>query len=242
MPNLNTNSNGYTLGFLAIMVVVVGGALALVSSALKPTIDTNILLDTRTKIMKSLLALSEEEEGTKLSADFVNSEYENNVKAYLINYNGDVIEEKIPATYDFRKEMKDATKSLENKLFPVYEYTSNGEKVYALQMIGLGLWDEINGYIALKQDKKTIKGIAFDHKGETPGLGAELVKYKFRKQFYNQSLFDSNGNYDFIVYKAGKLPTNGKGVDGLAGATLTTDGIQAMVKNVAENYKNFLNK
>ncbi|MEZ4916315.1 MAG: NADH:ubiquinone reductase (Na(+)-transporting) subunit C [Chitinophagales bacterium] len=242
MPNLNTNSNGYTLGFLAIMVVVVGGALALVSSALKPTIDANILLDTRTKIMKSLLALSEEDENSKLTANFVNGEYENNVKAYLVDYNGDVAEEKIPATYDFRKEMKDASKPLENKLFPVYEYTSEGQKVYALQMLGLGLWDEINGYIALKEDKKTIKGVAFDHKGETPGLGAELVKYKFRKQFFNQSLFDTNGNYDFVVYKAGKLPANGKGVDGLAGATLTTNGIDAMVKHTAEIYKNFLNK
>lgn len=242
MPNFNTNSNGYTLGFLAVMVVVVGGALALVSSALKPTIDANVVLDTRTKIMKSLLALPEEEEATKLTANFVNSEYENKVKGYLVNYNGEVAEEKIPATYDFRKEMKDASKPLENKLFPVYEYDNNGKKVYALQMIGLGLWDEINGYLALEADKKTIKGVAFDHKGETPGLGAELVKYKFRKQFYNQSLFNTNGKYDFVVYKAGKLPANGKGVDGLAGATLTTDGIHAMIEDVATNYANFLKK
>lgn len=242
MSKLNTNSNGYTLGFLAVMVLIVGGTLAFVSDALKPTIDANQELDRRTKIMKAILSLPEADEKSTLTAQFVNNEYETKVKGFLVSYNGEVVAQAIPEKYDFRKEMKDATIALEDKKFPVYTYESNGETVMVLQMIGLGLWDEINGYLALKADNETIQGVAFDHKGETPGLGAELVKNKFREQFYDQNLFDGKGVYDFTVYKSGKLPKDGKGVDGLAGATLTTDGIHAMVKTTIENYKNYLSK
>jgi Na+-transporting NADH:ubiquinone oxidoreductase subunit C len=242
VSKLNTESSSYTMGFLTVMVVIVGGMLALVSSALEETIDANKELDRRTKIMKAILSLPQEEEASTLTASFVNEEYENKVKGFLVNYAGDVVEETIPTSYDFRKEMKDAAIPLEKKLFPVYTYESDGETVKVVQMLGLGLWDEINGYLAIKGDNKTIKGVAFDHKAETPGLGAELVKNKFREQFYEQSLFSETGVYDFVIYKSGKKPVDGKGVDGLAGATITTDGINAMVKNTIENYSNYLSK
>lgn len=243
MAKFNTDSNGYTLGFLAIMVVIVGGMLALVSSGLKPIIDKNVELDTRRKILKAILSLPKEDEKSTLTASFVESEYESKVKAYLINYNGQIVQENIPVTYDFRKVMKDKSTSLENKLYPVYEYDSNEGKVYVLQMLGLGLWDEISGYVAFEADKKTIKGVAFDHVGETPGLGSEMVKHKFTDQFKNQSVYsDATGAYDFEIYKAGKKPVGGKGVDGLAGATITTVGIDDMVKNTVSHYSNYLSK
>ncbi len=242
MPKFNTSSNGYTLGFLAVMVIVVGGALAFISSALQPTIDANQELDRRKKIMKSILSLTEEQEGEMLTEEFVNSSYDEKVTGILVNYAGDVVEESIPAKYDFRKDMKNKDKAQEDKLYPVYIYTDGDEKVFVYQMIGMGLWDEINGYLALNEDQETIQGVAFDHVGETPGLGAEMVKNKFREQFYDQSLFDADGNYDFVVYKAGKKPKDGKGVDGLAGATLTTDGIDAMVAKVKDDYSNYLSK
>ena len=242
MAKFNTDSNGYTLGFLAVMVVIVGGMLAFISSALKPIIDANVELDTRKKVLKSILSLSEEEEKSTLTATFVNDEYENNINAYLVNYDGEVVEQTIPTTYDYRKTMKDKTTPIEEKLFPVYEYQSNGDTTYVIQMLGLGLWDEISGYIAFKGDKETIQGIAFDHKGETPGLGAEMVKNKFREQFYDQSVYNEAGDYDFQIYKSGKKPVDGKGVDGLAGATITTVGIDDMVKNTVSHYQNYLSK
>jgi Na+-transporting NADH:ubiquinone oxidoreductase subunit C len=240
VSKFNTDSNGYTLGFLAIMVIIVGGSLAFISSALQPTIDANQELDRRKKVLKAILSLPEDQESVVLTEAYVNAEYEEKVSAVLVNYQGEVIEESIPATYDFRKEMKDKSRKAEDKIFPVYTYQNGSEEVYVFQMIGMGLWDEINGYLALKSDKSTIQGVAFDHVGETPGLGAEMVKHKFRKQFYQQSLFDAQGEYDFRVYKSGKLPKDGKGVDGLAGATLTTDGIHDMLEKVNNDYSNYL--
>jgi Na+-transporting NADH:ubiquinone oxidoreductase subunit C len=240
VPKFNTDSNGYTLGFLAIMVVIVGGTLAFISSGLKDTIDGNKELDRRKKVMKAILSLPEEQESEVLTETFVNREYEGKVVGKLVNYQGEVVEEAIPTKYDFRKEMKNKTKTDEERLYPVYVYQNGDEKVYVYQMIGMGLWDEINGFLALKADQETIKGVAFDHVGETPGLGAEMVKNKFREQFYEQELFNTEGIYDFVVYKSGKKPKDGKGVDGLAGATLTTDGIQAMMKNTINHYSNYL--
>lgn len=240
MSKFNTNSNGYTLGFLAVMVIIVGGALAFISSSLEDRINDNQELDRRKKIMKAILSLSEDQENEVLTKEFVNAEYQGKVTGVLINYAGEVVEETIPAKYDFRKEMKDNNKAKEDKLYPVYIYDDNGGKVFVYQMIGNGLWDEINGFLALEADQQTIKGVAFDHVGETPGLGAEMVKNKFREQFYGQSLFDVNGNYDFVVYKSGKLPSGGKGVDGLAGATITTDGINDMIRKTKDNYINYI--
>ncbi|MFT5071016.1 MAG: Na+-transporting NADH:ubiquinone oxidoreductase subunit NqrC, partial [Chitinophagales bacterium] len=57
MSKFNTDSNGYTLGFLAIMVIIVGGSLAFISSALQPTIDANQELDRRKKVLKAILSL-----------------------------------------------------------------------------------------------------------------------------------------------------------------------------------------
>jgi Na+-transporting NADH:ubiquinone oxidoreductase subunit C len=224
------------------MVIVVGGSLALISSGLKETINANKELDRRKKVLKAILSLPEAQESEVLTEIFVNSEYESKVTGKLVNYKGETMENEIPAKYDFRKEMKNKEKTVQEKLYPVYVYKDGDEVVYVYQMIGMGLWDEINGYLALKSDQETIKGVAFDHVAETPGLGAEMTKNKFREQFYGQSLFSDQGNYDFTVYKSGKLPKDGKGVDGLAGATLTTDGIQAMVKMTADNYSNFLSK
>jgi len=149
VSKLNTDSNGYTLFFLAIMVMVVGGALAFISSALQPTIDANQELDRRKKVMKAILSLSEEEENEVLTKEFVNSEYEGKVSGVLVNFQGEIVADSIPAKYQFRKEMKDNTIAQEDKLYPVYIYDDNGAKVYVYQMIGSGLWDEINGFFAL---------------------------------------------------------------------------------------------
>ena len=237
MPSFNTSSNQYTIGFLAVMVVIVGLSLALVSSALEPTIQANLKLDERTKILKSVFPKNASEEAIFFTAEFVNSTYESNVKAQLINFNGEVVAEEIPEGFDFRAQSK---KALSERLLPLYTYTDDeGTLVYVIQMIGLGLWDEINGYLALNDDRKTIRGVAFDHKGETPGLGAEIVKPKFKNQFPGKQLFD-NGKYKFEVFKAGKYEAgNNFGVDGISGATITVNGVHDMVYSTVNLYENF---
>jgi hypothetical protein len=70
---------------------------------------------------------------------------------------------------------KEAKKPIEERVLPIFTFTGSDKKVYNILYVrGKGLWDEIWGYIALEGDWNTIAGEAFDHKGETPGLGAEI--------------------------------------------------------------------
>merc|ERR1739838_639606 len=72
---------------------------------------------------------------------------------------------------DLANEEKKAQK---NRVYPVYTYQGETGKYYVVAIRGNGLWDKIWAYIALKEDLNTIAGVYFDHKGETPGLGAEI--------------------------------------------------------------------
>ena len=242
MSKLNKDSNAYVLIFLAIMATVVALVLALLSQGLKPTIEANKALDERTKILKSVVFKTAEEETEFFSADYVNSEYLSKVTAQMINRNGDVVADSVPSDYNYKE-----TLSLpeEEQQLPLYTYESDGEKYYIMKMIGLGLWDEINGYIAIDaNDVTTIKGVAFDHKGETPGLGAEITKSWFRQAFNGDVWIDENGNYKYTVYKANKMPTGDEpvAVDGISGATLTTVGVNDMVEKVFYTYENLIKK
>jgi Na+-transporting NADH:ubiquinone oxidoreductase subunit C len=81
-------------------------------------------------------------------------------------------------------------------------------KNYILPVRGNGLWDEIWGFITLEADGNTIKGVAFDHKGETPGLGAEIKDNKnWKEQFVGTKLFEGDEFVGVDVVKGGVKKT-----------------------------------
>ena len=106
-----------------------------------------------------------------------------------------------------------------------------------LSVQGKGLWDVIWGNIALEKDMNTIAGVDFDHRQETPGLGAEIKDNKaWKKQFVGKSILDAAGNVKGIdVMKGGaKEPT--WQVDGISGATITADGVGEMMQRGLKYY------
>jgi Na+-transporting NADH:ubiquinone oxidoreductase subunit C len=224
MSKLNTNTNGYTILFLVIMVIIVGGALATVSSLAKPIIDKNIELDTKTKILKSV-----QYSGTDVLAD-----YNSKIEAIAIDSAGNIIEGVDGYDLVVKKEYK---KPVSERSYPLFIYSDGGKKNYIVPLIGLGLWDEVNGFAAFNDDLKTLKGAAFDHVAETPGLGAEITKAPFRDQFNDIIVYNKKGEYVLNIWKQGKSPGGDSDVDGLAGATLTTDGMQDMMKKCIPNYQ-----
>lgn len=232
MSKFNTTTNSYTIGFLAVMVAIVGLSLAFVSSALEPIIQANIELDEKKKILSSIFPA----EAASFTDAQINEIYDTKVTAVLMNADGEIVSESIPSDYDFRANTR---KPVAERLLPLFIYEDENKKVYVVQMIGLGLWDEINGYLALADDKVTIQGVAFDHKAETPGLGAEIVKPKFRDQFVGKQLFADN-TFRFEVFKAGKYESGDNfGVDGVSGATITTIGVHDMIASTVQNYNSF---
>jgi Na+-transporting NADH:ubiquinone oxidoreductase subunit C len=108
---------------------------------------------------------------------------------------------------------------------------------------GVGLWDAIWGYIALKDDFNTIQGVSFDHKAETPGLGAEIKQDWFLKRFENEKIFNENGELVGVAVAKGNNDDVNKDdnkVDAISGATITGDGVTNMIVERLSHYKVFI--
>ena len=127
-------------------------------------------------------------------------------------------------------------------------YIANVEdqKFYVIPLRGAGLWAEIWGYIALKDDINTIKGVSFDHKSETAGLGAEITEDWFIDSFNNEKINDSEGNFVGVyLTKTNNDPGNSdkmdNEIDAISGATITGDGVSDMIIERIENYLPYFN-
>ncbi|MEI3155061.1 MAG: NADH:ubiquinone reductase (Na(+)-transporting) subunit C [Odoribacter sp.] len=108
-----------------------------------------------------------------------------------------------------------------------------------LPIYGAGLWGPIWGYISLDDNKNTVYGTFFDHQGETPGLGAEITTPKFNEEFRNKQIFSGNQLVGIEVIKGGNA-TGANQVDAISGGTITSKGVESMIKNYLTYYEPFL--
>lgn len=128
---------------------------------------------------------------------------------------------------------------------------------YVIPVSGFGLWDYIFGFIGIKPDGVTVQGISWYEHKETPGLGANISEESWQKQFYGKTIFqpDSEGKIDLdrsqiglTVVKGtvreiiGTSPKSKAFVDGMAGATLTGNGVTRAYKDTLELYRPFFQK
>jgi Na+-transporting NADH:ubiquinone oxidoreductase subunit C len=90
--------------------------------------------------------------------------------------------------------------------YPVYTATSMVKSSLHLPMVGTGLWGPIWGYVSIKDDGRTIFGSTFDHKGETPGLGAEISTPIFNSSKARPFTDESGAFKGIKVYKGGTRP------------------------------------
>jgi Na+-transporting NADH:ubiquinone oxidoreductase subunit C len=127
----------------------------------------------------------------------------------------------------------------------LYEASVQGTKYYIVPLRGAGLWNAIWGYIALKEDKNTIQGAVFDHTGETAGLGAEITQQWFKDRFVGEKVFNKEGKLVGInVSKTNNDPKDtdkdDHEVDAISGATITGDGVTAMIIERLTHYLPYL--
>jgi Na+-transporting NADH:ubiquinone oxidoreductase subunit C len=88
----------------------------------------------------------------------------------------------------------------------------------------------------------TIKGASFGHKGETPGLGAEISQPFFVDRWIGEKITDENGNFmKFEVVKDGTGATLDSKVDGITGGTITSKGVEEMANRCLAVYANYFN-
>ena len=218
---LNTNSDFYAIIYAAIVVVIVAFMLAGVSSALKPMQDENIKLDKMKQILSSLHIKDVKD---------AKAEYEKVVKRdAVVNAAGKEV--KAEGGFDVPNDAITADN------LPIYVCEVNGEEKYVIPMTGQGLWGGIWGYMAVNSDGNTIYGAYFSHASETPGLGAEIASEKFTSLFKGKSLFSGN---EVLKTVKGRLKNEAVEVNSISGATITCNGVSAMLEKCLNNYKNYL--
>ncbi|MEZ4908109.1 MAG: NADH:ubiquinone reductase (Na(+)-transporting) subunit C [Saprospiraceae bacterium] len=242
------NKSSYIIGFVTVLTAVVALVLSLLYSGLKDTHKKNELLFEKKAILSSLKDVVG---NSKLTNDEVSQIFSKDVSQYIIDTKGNILDKTQlenlglgDLTADELDAKKEFAKPFDKRLMPLYVYKDKkGDEYYVVKLLGKGLWDEISGYLALDGDKNTIHGASFDHKGETPGMGAEMKDNpKFAAEFKGKAIFDDKGNLVSIDVRKGGAVDKMHDVDGITGATLTSDGITRMLKTSLTNYEAFLEK
>ncbi len=231
--------------FVLGMTVIVATVLAGMTTVLKPIHKKNEAIFNKKAVLAAIQTkLGDDVKASDLPDDEVVGLFENKITQVVVDSEGnDITKEQVEERgykggeaehVDMKKEKK---RSLEDRFFPVYVYEDAGEKTYIITVRGNGLWDEIWGNIALKDDFSTIVGASFDHQGETAGLGAEIKDNpSFPGQFQGKSIYNSDGDYTSVVVRKGGARNPGFEVDGISGATVTCDGVSDMLYDGIKYY------
>lgn len=241
-------SNGYILRYAAILVIIVAAVLSTTALVLKPYQDKNEAVDKMQSILSSagfvdVTAQNAIELFNKNVTNMLVIDPEGNV---VDDYTGDAKEKSKAFGLNLKEELykKSVNKPFEMAMYVIQK---DGEKIYIVPLRGVGLWGPIWGNIALKGDFKTVVGVTFGHKSETPGLGAEIATPIFTTQFPGKTIFDSNDHFVSIkVMKGGivnqSVEKQPHMVDAISGGTITSNGVSEMLQNVLENYEPFIKK
>lgn len=243
----NKEGNGYTFGFAIALVVVVGTLLASIAMWTKPFKDKNDMVKKQISILKALLPKNESDKITRKNAEdqFIN--YVDLNEALVLNASGGVIEGVYdkdgsiingdPFDIDIKQEYKDKKRDEANRNYPLFVAEYNGEKAYIIPVIGKGLWGPIWGNICLASDMKTIQGASFDHKSETPGLGAEIKQGFFTDRWVAEEITNDSGEFmPFEIVKDNSGSEKMSKVDGITGGTITSKGVEEMVNRCLKPY------
>lgn len=254
---VDVNSNKYTFIFAAVMVIVVATLLALASESLKPMQKENVANEKRQNILNSI--------GIEVDATGAETAYkENLVEALVLDANGEVVENPKDSAFniDVLKDYKaglsgiyktnaDDMEAMKASLlawgeggvtYPLFILKKGGENVYVIPMVGTGLWGPVWGYVTIASDGKTVVGAVFDHKSETPGLGAEINQASFQKPFEGKTIFDENGEYTGIKVMKGGAKGSEHAVDAISGGTITSNGVTEMIVRTLKIYEPYLLK
>jgi Na+-transporting NADH:ubiquinone oxidoreductase subunit C len=240
-----TDSNLYTILFAIGMVFVVGTLLAFGAASLKDKIDENKRIEKQQNILYAM-GINENDEGSVafVSADKVGDMFTQYIKKQLVIEGEEIIENEDAYLIDIKKEQALAKSDTYTRKLPVFIGEKEGKNFYIVPIRGKGLWDAIWAYVALDSDM-VVQGVFFDHKAETAGLGANINKRFFMDDFIGEH-FKSEGVFKGINVSKGNADPLNKNktdneVDAIAGATITGDGVSAMLRSEIRLYVPYFN-
>ena len=247
-------SNGYIFRYASIMVILVAAVLSAAAILLQPAQERNVKIEKIQDILRSANIESTPENAEALYAKHI-------VKEVVITANGEEVGVYANGTFekgdhrafdiDLKSELKAKSEIAKGKkatepVFPLFVAQNDSEQIYIIPLQGVGLWGPIWGNIALKSDLNTVEGVTFGHKGETPGLGAEISTPVFTVQFPSKTIFNEDGKFTSIQVVKGGVANSSidpkHGVDAISGGTITSNGVSDMLENNLENYVPYIQK
>lgn len=243
---INTEKNTYTLLFAVGLVVVVGTLLAAIDSSLKDKIRINKILEKQQNILYAI-GINENEGNSVnfIAADKAEQEFNKYITKQIYIQGDQVIEDDKAYLIDVKKQKALAKDPSHKRKLPLFIANKDGRNLYVAPIRGKGLWDAIWAYVSVDENM-IIRGIYFDHKAETPGLGANIKQRFFMDDFIGESLLDTQGNFKGVtVSKTNLDPKNedkyDNEVDAIAGSTITGDGVTAMIRSDLSLYQPYFN-
>lgn len=237
MSKFNKDSVGGTLTVVGLLSLVCSLVVAGAAVMLKPTQEEQKLLDKQKNILSVAGLLNSDK------ASDVKATYAQNIEAKIVDLaTGDYVEG--VTNFDAKAAAKDPAQSVainavddkaglrtRAKYAEVYLVKNAQGEVnqIVLPMYGTGLWSVMYGFVSVEPDGNTIKGITFYDHGETPGLGGEIENPRWQANFVGKKLQNEQGESAITIGK-GASADKDHGIDGLSGATLTSNGVDGTFK------------
>lgn len=238
------HSNGYIIGFTAVLTVVLALLLAGAKIMLSEPQRIARELDTKKQILTAMREINEGEDVLQL--------YDKHINSIVVDINGDVVEKDkegnqiIPEKVSIEKQYK---KDPSERLYPVFQYKEEeggAIKAYILPVYGKGLWDDIWGFVAIDPSYEKVLGAKFAHASETPGLGARISSPDIQDRYKGKSIRNEKGEIVGVQMLKGEnldpATIDDYEVDGMAGATITARGVNDMLENYLNDYFNYFEK
>lgn len=228
---MRSYSNTYIFIFSSIMVIVVAAILSVAAMTLQPFQKKNVEINKKQNILTSINIVSTAADAEALYDKYIK-------ESYTINVEGEKSETVDAFKVDMKKEL---AKPLAERNLPIFISSIDNSTKYIIPVYGKGLWGPVWGYVALSEDLSTVFGANFAHKGETPGLGAEIETKEFQKKFIGKQIFNEQNVFVSVSIKKGGTanPDSKYEVDGISGGTITGDGVDAMLKDCLSSYEKY---
>lgn len=234
----NKNSVGRTLLVAFLLCLVCAVVVSTAAVLLRPVQQANKTLDRRVNILQIA--------GLYHKGMDVDKAFQSITRKYVRLRTGEYVH--MPRDYDQLKAAKNPKRNIDltsrqdiariktqAKVAEVYLVHDNSGKLtgIVIPIRGYGLWSTLYGYMALKPDAETITGLGFYQEGETPGLGGRVDDPSWKALWHGKKLYNKDGDVAIRVIK-GTVDANTANpqykVDGLAGATLTSNGVNNLVR------------
>jgi Na+-transporting NADH:ubiquinone oxidoreductase subunit C len=235
---MNRNSNTYTVIYATVLTVLVAVVLSVAALGLKQKQQENSDNEKKQQVLSAISEVIGKEINFDNAAD-IWAQLDMDANMFVVDPQGRKVEGANAFDLVFKQQFEKGTLKADAKL-PVFKATIDGRDYYIMSLYGAGLWDAIWGYMAVEADGNTVAGATFDHAGETAGLGAKIKDDPaFAAQFIGKHLFKEGEFTSVSVLKAGKK-AEGDQVDAVTGATMTSNGVSAMILSSVGAYVPFL--